>query len=1067
MSDYYVDYDGNITTKKNKKKKQSKTSTNYTVGYDGKVSKAKKEDNDDIAPVIQNIRDKKEEMSPVLRLVRDKKAEQAQAEAAINTVLGKDKKDSRTWFNKPEYFDDGYDRWDVLKTVGATLGDIGENVAKGVASGAEGVVDWAATTAVKFGGLFGSTAADEYMAKQLKKDQKNAKTKAQKKAYQKLIDNAEKGAKSQKEAEKNVAKFVAKDIIKEDKIDFGLDENSVLGEKSDDLVQSAGQVAVQIGADVLAPGSGLLLMGASAFGSEAENALQNGATLDEAMKSAAISAGAEMLTEKLGGIKFGGKTATDAIFQKFSYKITNKLTKVLASTGKLIAGGTAEGIEELLSGYISAIGQKMTYMKDYEIEELFNKDAALESFIGGFVLGGTFDIGGSLITGRNNVTGLTKNEQSVIDKVFDKAVAEKETDGTKLTNREKSKLYNTIIENMDKGQIDIDTIESVLGGDDYKAYKEVADFTDGLTKEADELGNKQNPTLADQYKYSNLMQRLKDSDAKRSAARAKLDSTMSPLLKNSRLAESYNERARRSQAFEADLSHYEEAQRAAVERAIKSGVLNNTNRSHELVNVLSRIEADKGIIFDYTNNEKLKELGYAIEGKTVNGFASKSKGSVTLNVQSAKAWQSTVGHEIGHILKGTDAFAELQNTLFKYAESKGELASRKAELTKLYKNIDTDIDEELTCDLIGDYLFTDKAFIDHLTGNERLFKKVYNEVKYLCKVATGKELTEIEKVRREFDRAWKQMSVKGVTAQKNATQNNSINYSISKTQYMDWNEQINGLLKKQGQINRSDTLVIEKNTPAYLQSDIIENLPLAVPISVVTKATKGKDISHSIKNENLVSLQKGIRNADIIIKNPERKSFVFVTNIKQDGYPILVSFEQNAMFDGDRVHKATSIHLQIDVNSMLEALPETATVYFKNKKELNNVVGVTNNLRSLAANVEFIDEILPQNGSNVNIQFDNPDVRFSLSESVEETKDLVAVHNLQSSELAETLKPGGLPMPSIAIIKAQQSHEDYGDVSLIFSKNTIDPKKNKSNKVYGGDAWTPTYPSIEYKEQGY
>lgn len=126
MSDYYVDYDGNITTKKNKKKKQSKTSTNYTVGYDGKVSKAKKEDNDDIAPVIQNIRDKKEEMSPVLRLVRDKKAEQAQAEAAINTVLGKDKKDSRTWFNKPEYFDDGYDRWDVLKTVGATLGDIGD-----------------------------------------------------------------------------------------------------------------------------------------------------------------------------------------------------------------------------------------------------------------------------------------------------------------------------------------------------------------------------------------------------------------------------------------------------------------------------------------------------------------------------------------------------------------------------------------------------------------------------------------------------------------------------------------------------------------------------------------------------------------------------------------------------------------------------------------------------------------------------------------------------------------------------------------------------------------------------
>lgn len=133
------------------------------------------------------------------------------------------------------------------------------------------------------------------------------------------------------------------------------------------------------------------------------------------------------------------------------------------------------------------------------------------------------------------------------------------------------------------------------------------------------------------------------------------------------------------------------------------------------------------------------------------------------------------------------------------------------------------------------------------------------------------------------------------------------------------------------QIKRNDTLVVEKSTPTYLQSDVTEDLPPAISLSVVTKATSGKDVSHSIEKEKIVDLQKGIKNAEYVIKNPERNSFVFVTDVKQNGHPVLVSFLQNTEFDGDRVHKATSIHLQIDVDSLLKSLPETATIYVKNK----------------------------------------------------------------------------------------------------------------------------------------
>ena len=93
----------------------------------------------------------------------------------------------------------------------------------------------------------------------------------------------------------------------------------------------------------------------------------------------------------------------------------------------------------------------------------------------------------------------------------------------------------------------------------------------------------------------------------------------------------------------------------------------------------------------------------------------------------------------------------------------------------------------------------------------------------------------------------------------------------------------------------------------------------------------------------------------------------------------------------------------------------------------------------------------------------NEDMKFSMRENVEETKDLVAVHNLSEENLLKSLKLGGLPMPSIAIIKAKNGHNNFGDISLVFDKSTIDPKLSKYNKVFTSDAYTPTYPHIDYK----
>lgn len=82
--------------------------------------------------------------------------------------------------------------------------------------------------------------------------------------------------------------------------------------------------------------------------------------------------------------------------------------------------------------------------------------------------------------------------------------------------------------------------------------------------------------------------------------------------------------------------------------------------------------------------------------------------------------------------------------------------------------------------------------------------------------------------------------------------------------------------------------------------------------------------------------------------------------------------------------------------------------------------------------------------------------RFSLDEPVEQTQDLMAIHNLDGKKMDSMLQLGAIPSPSVAIVKVSQGHTQYGDYTLVFPRQSIDPQADRRNKVYGADAWTPT-----------
>ena len=200
----------------------------------------------------------------------------------------------------------------------------------------------------------------------------------------------------------------------------------------------------------------------------------------------------------------------------------------------------------------------------------------------------------------------------------------------------------------------------------------------------------------------------------------------------------------------------------------------------------------------------------------------------------------------------------------------------------------------------------------------------------------------------------------GDAGAKNAAQDGGVNFSIRNTSNMDWKTQIISALKHNGIVRHMDTLVVMKETPDFCLKDGVDNLPMAIPLSVITKAQKGKNADHSISDKNLISLKSGMENAIAVIDNPGRNSFAFITPLYENGGRIVAFFEKNVLFDGDMVHKATSIHSRTDVGGLLNNISEDAVIYVKNKNEFDNLVGMSDSISDAYKNkVKFVYDSLP------------------------------------------------------------------------------------------------------------
>lgn len=165
-----------------------------------------------------------------------------------------------------------------------------------------------------------------------------------------------------------------------------------------------------------------------------------------------------------------------------------------------------------------------------------------------------------------------------------------------------------------------------------------------------------------------------------------------------------------------------------------------------------------------------------------------------------------------------------------------------------------------------------------------------------------------------------------------------------------------------------------------------------------------------------------------------------------------------------KILEHASKHTEVDLFNMSDQ--DAIDLY----DEINNMVyGAIH-----AGRTEAIDIIRPvffdfdaysKELSSIHEQFKkerNNGARFSMKSPVEQTYTLIALHNLTESNLLSAIRLGGFPMPSIAVTRTDIPHTNFGEISLVMDKRAVDPKASRKNTVYSADAWTPTFPQVEY-----
>lgn len=340
------------------------------------------------------------------------------------------------------------------------------------------------------------------------------------------------------------------------------------------------------------------------------------------------------------------------------------------------------------------------------------------------------------------------------------------------------------------------------------------------------------------------------------------------------------------------------------------------------------------------------------------------------------------------------------------------------------------------------------AVRDFIRKVKSLFKGNKTAQNQAAANAYGVSIDTLEEAARLWEEALKATSEQ--TANKNAAQTDGgTKFSIKRTSQMTLAQQLK--MFYDGKMASSDSFYFGV-TPAVLEKSGFDALPLAMTIGDFRKSTQKK---HNIPRRVLKNLMGNLASPLFSFGSGDRAGIV-LNDIDGDGYTLLAALERGTDMDRKPVNVINSLYgLEHPAEWIKNQIDSGNEFVLYDEKRANAFLQTYGYMASVGDGIRSTGESVTQNGAEVK-------TKFSLKTPVEETDKLLALHNKDENSILAAIKLGGLPMPSIAIVKARDGHTKYGPISLVFSKDTIDPQLFRANKVYGGDAWTPTAPRVDY-----
>ena len=278
--------------------------------------------------------------------------------------------------------------------------------------------------------------------------------------------------------------------------------------------------------------------------------------------------------------------------------------------------------------------------------------------------------------------------------------------------------------------------------------------------------------------------------------------------KDSNFARSYQDEAQKSVAFnknQYDYDNLSDNKKSLLDSAVNANA-NNTKAIHKLTQgIMDMMNAEDSFKYEFVNDDMLRESGLSDQTKykvtsrdtlesianknnmtveqlkklnnnissvkagqelnvysknVTNGLVIKKDNKILINLDAVNRLETVVGHEMTHLIekmargKATGEYGDYRKSLFEYAEKKGDLEKIRKEFERLYKDqnlTQEELDQEITAELSGRYLFSDEKFLK-LVAEDRANTKIRDFIDDLVTKFTG---TEEEQQLRELQKKYR------------------------------------------------------------------------------------------------------------------------------------------------------------------------------------------------------------------------------------------------------------------------------------------------------------------------